>query len=315
VLAKSKNGFNFYLNACQMSSLQKLSLIKTSFENMKVSTRTFTASTNIEMQIAKIAENLPVFNSQVEIKNMKKTEDVPVGAVVSTNYLGKIRGVNFKPRKKNKRWFRNSFSVVVNVGEKFVNFKVCKNGTFQITGALCFEHATKCIECIWNFIKETNMFKFTTDENALRALIIPAMRNIDFNLNLIVNREAFFNFIQEEYDEYHCLLETSFGYTGLNVKKRIERPIEDLEILQLTFKDNAWARKMVKYTEYLDTLTPGMRKNKLEHTRYNTFLIFHSGKVIQSGLSEKFMKDDFYSFCKVIDHAYSQNQLEEKLEV
>jgi TATA-box binding protein (TBP) (component of TFIID and TFIIIB) len=298
------------------------SLVHTQFEKMKVSTRTFTASTNIEMQIDKIAETIPVFQPSSEIKNMKNTEGVPIGAVVSTNYLGKIRGINFKPRKKNKRWFRNSFSVVVNVGEKFVNFKVCKNGTFQITGALCFEHATECIKCIWNYIKDTQMFKFTKG-TMLKALIIPAMRNIDFNLNIIVNREAFYDFIQKEYDEYHCLLETSFGYTGLNVKKKIEKPIEDLEILECTFKKSGsetddeieCIEKIVKYSQYLETLTPALRKNKIEHVRYNTFLIFHSGKVIQSGLSEKFMKDDFYSFCKVIDHAYSQNKLEEKLDV
>lgn len=292
------------------------SLVCSPFEKMKVSTRTFTASTNIEMQIDKIAETIPVFQSRAEIKNMKNTEDVPVGAVVSTNYLGKIRGVNFKPRKKNKRWFRNSFSVVVNVGEKFVNFKVCKNGTFQITGALCFEHATKCIKCIWSYIKDTKMFKFTKG-TALKALIIPAMRNIDFNLNIIVNREAFYNFIQKEYEEYHCLLETSFGYTGLNVKKKIERPIEDLEILECTFKKGGveCIEKIVKYSRFLETLTPALRKNKMEHVRYNTFLIFHSGKVIQSGLSENFMKDDFYSFCKVINDAYSQNKLEEKLDI
>ena len=296
-----------------MSSHHK-SLVQTPFKDMKVSTRTFTASTNIEMQIDKIAENLPVFRSRAVIKSMKNTEDVPVGAVVSTNYLGKIRGVNFKPRKKNKRWFRNSFSVVVNVGEKFVNFKVCKNGTFQITGALCFDHATKCIKCIWDYIKNTQMFKFTKGTD-LKTLVIPAMRNIDFNLDIIVNREAFYNFIQKEYEEYHCLLETSFGYTGLNVKKKIERPIEELEILQCTFQNGKWDEKIVDYSIYLDTLTPTLRKNKLEHVRYNTFLIFHSGKIIQSGLSEKFMKDDFYSFCKVINHAYAQNNLEEKLNV
>ena len=74
-----------------------------------------------------------------------------------------------------------------------------------------------------------------------------------------------------------------------------------------TFQNGKWDRRLL----YLPRQTPTLR----EHVRYNTFLIFHSGKIIQSGLSEKFMKDDFYSFCKVINHAYAQNNLEEKLNV
>ena len=321
-----------------------MTLISADFENMKVSTRTFTATTNLIMDIEKISKFLPVYSidDDVRFKNPKNYCDIiPDGEIASINYLGEIRGINLKPRKKTKRWFRNSFTVVISTGEKMLNFKVCRNGTFQITGALSFEHAVKCIKCIWDRIRGTSYYTIDSDENKLVALIIPAMRNLDFTLGIKINREMFDKYILETRPEYHCLLETSFGYTGLNVKKKITKPITDLKILKINVPvmpnthskdmseaenhvvyckkhaletDNDWKGEIVSYQKYLDILEPQVREAKVNHTRYNTFLVFHSGKIIQSGLSAEFMKDDFYEFCDIINAAYKDGRLEERLD-
>ena len=372
-------------------------LISKSFDEMKVSTRTFTASTNLTIDIEKISQYLPVRTPvNLELRTAKHERlqsllsSIPVGEIISINYMGNIRGVNMKPRKKTKRWFRNSFTVVINAGKKLLNFKVCRNGTFQITGALSFKHATQCIRCIWDNIKGTEYY--TCPDKTVNVLIIPAMRNLDFTLGININRELFDQYIIDTNPDYHCLLETSFGYTGLNVKKKITKPITDLKITKIqipiidtgdteeakdvhveinklssewkseedsklkewvkngyqkeqykntTLDDfiiqrsnhlynqvrntqyaeieqkhvsmDTWEGTLTSYQEYLDIIKPSERETKLKHVRYNTFLVFHSGKIIQSGLSADFMRDDFYNFCDIINNAHVAGMLEETL--
>jgi hypothetical protein len=95
-------------------------LVNYKFENMKVSTRTFTATTNLIIDIEKISKNVVVHNTDDDRLRGSKGASmnealaaIPIGSIISVNYLGKIRGINLKPRKKSKRWFRNSFTVVI----------------------------------------------------------------------------------------------------------------------------------------------------------------------------------------------------------
>ena len=201
-----------------------------------------------------------------------------------------------------------------------VNFKVCGNGTFQITGALHFDHALSCIRLIWNQIKDEHELYSFENLDYLDILVIPAMRNLDFSLNIKVNREKFDSYINGKLDTpYHCLLETSFGYTGLAVKRKITKPITDLIIksVKLTnLNDNTdatWKGIDVSYSIYLDSLSQKKRNAKMKHTRYNTFLVFHSGKIIQTGLSANFMRKDFYDFCSLINQAHNDGMIEECL--
>ena len=65
-----------------------------------------------------------------------------------------------------------------------------------------------------------------------------------------------------------------------------------MDVKRLTYtKDDTWEEVWTTYQEYLDKLTEKERQTKIENSRYNTFLVFHSGKVIMSGLTDKFMKD------------------------
>ena len=82
----------------------------------------------------------------------------------------------------------------------------------------------------------------------------------------------------------------------------------------LKINGNDWKGETVSYQEYLDVLSPEAREEKLNHTRYNTFLVFHSGKIIQSGMSSDFMKEDFYEFCDLINNAHKAGRIEEKLD-
>lgn len=292
------------------------------FEDIKVSTKTFTASTNMVFDIEKISQILPITEYifiQKRRGRKKKivTEDpnknVKPGSIISIQYMGKIRGVQLKPKKKKaKRWFRNSFTVVVKL-DKLINFKVCRNGTFQMTGCKNSSHAFECVKIIWDCIKEdSSLYTYSTGEN-LEILLVPAMRNIDFSVGFLINREKLDRYITARTD-FHCLLETSFGYTGVNIKVPLKKPITEMKIKYIkTENKKDWPDPVyVPYQKYIDTLEPKFRDGKINHKRYNTFLVFHSGKIIHSGLCSDFMRDTYYEFTKVIKEAY--NYIEERID-
>jgi hypothetical protein len=69
---------------------------------------------------------------------------------------------------------------------------------------------------------------------------------------------------------------------------------------------------MIPYQYYLDTLKSKDQQKKLDKSRYNTFLVFHSGKVIMSSMCEEFAHDTYYEFLEIIKENYKS--FEEKLQ-
>jgi hypothetical protein len=107
--------------------------------------------------------------------------------------------------------------------------------------------------------------------------------------------------------------ETSFGYTGVNIKFQLTKDLALMNIRKLTCNpvDGIWSSSMTTYSEHLDGLSEKARNAKLKNPRYNTFLVFHSGKVIMSGVSAEYMKDVYYDFREMISS--SRDEIEERL--
>jgi len=297
-------------------------LVFPSFDDIKVSTKTFTATTNLNIEIEKLYQKLPITSYVVTPKKRgrkKKCDQVDQnkfikpGSIVTVKYENEIRGVELKPKKmkagKKKKWFRNSVTVVI-ILDKPINFKVCRNGTFQMTGCKSHEHADKCVQYIWEYIKDFNdIYSFTRGTN-LETIVIPSMRNIDFSLGFIVDREKLNRYMCTQ-KEFHCLLETSFGYTGVNIKVPLEKDITTMKVKKITEKNGIFNECWTTYQEYIDILSPKEREVKLQADRHNTFLVFHSGKVIMSGLTADFMRDVYYFFLSIIRSAFEK--IEERL--
>lgn len=51
-----------------------------------------------------------------------------------------------------------------------------------------------------------------------------------------------------------------------------------------------------------------IQKKKELKQKFNTFLVFHSGKFIMSGMKEETMRDDYYRFLNIL----KQNELKIK---
>ena len=112
---------------------------------------------------------------------------------------------------------------------------------------------------------------------------------------------------------YNSLLETSFGYTGVNIKIPLIIP-PTLELKTLTYKNEEWIDNFTLYSDYIDSLCEKDRKKELNKKRWNTFLVFQSGNVIFSSMrKECFMKETYEEFLDIIKKC--KYLIEEKIDL
>lgn len=308
-------------------------LVFPDFDSIKVSTKTFIVTTNMILDINRLFNFLPITNYILIPKRRgrkKKNEpvdpnnNIPSGSIITLEYQNKIRGVDLKKKRKNKdtkirgNYFRNSVTIVMIMDGKKINFKVSRNGKFQMTGCKEDNHAENCVKLFWAYIKDNNdiyTIVNNTEEkkdSSLKFIFVPAMRNIDFSLNFFVDREKLDEYFNMN-TNYHSLLETSFGYTGVNIKMPIVKSIKELQLKQLEFFNEKWENPVyVPYDDYLSMLSDKDVIKKINKQRYNTFLVFHSGKVIMSGMEASFMRDIYYEFLDIIRDCY--DVIEERLD-
>jgi len=295
------------------------------FDDIKVSTKTFIVMTNIKIDLQKLFDFLTVTDYVVipkkrgrKKKNSSTTTslDIETGSIVTMKFENQFKGVDLKQKKsykkKSTKYFRNSFTIVIILDNKAINFKVCSNGMMQLTGCKLDKHAEDCIKYLWGYIKdEKDIYSFTRGET-LEILLIPAMRNIDFSIGFIVDREKLSKYMSTQ-TKFHSILETSFGYTGVNIKIPFERDITTMEIKKIKFEKNEWIEEKTYYSEYLTHLTEKEQKKKLNKERYTTFLVFHSGKIILSSTCADFARKSYYYFLDIIRE--SKDEIEEKLDI
>jgi hypothetical protein len=297
------------------------------FEDIPVSTKTFIIVTNLTINLHNLHDFLPMTDYVIVPKKRGRKKKITIadpnlhikeGAIITNQYGNSIKGVILKKKKKNNpssiKYFRNSLTEVVKIAGKFINFKVCRNGVFQMTGCKQDNHAEKCVQIFWDMIKGHNhLYNFKSDEKDFKAIFLPAMSNIDFSLGFNVDREKLDEFFNLYY--YNSLLETSIGYTGVNIKFKNKISILDIKVKSLNEKDGKWLEsKMVPYREYFETLPQKIKQKVLDKDseRHNTFLVFHSGKCILSSVCEEFARESYYEFLDIVKKNY--RYFEEKLD-
>lgn len=304
------------------------------FDDIKVSTRTFIAMTNLNLQLDQLYLKLPITTidnmTVIDKRKPRKKSDepvepffskVPIGSIISLELESETRGLKFmKKRKKRTRSFkrndhwRNSVTAIMVLKDKTINIKICKNGKFQMTGCILDSHPIDCIKYMWNHITSVPDLHSFAYGSSLETIFIPAMRNIDFNMGFHVDREKLAHYMSTQ-TEFHSLLETSFGYTGCNIKVPISSDVVNMPLSKLVFdsKSNEYVVTAISYSTYLDMLPIKDRNKKLSKDRYNTFLVFHSGKVIMSGLTAELMRNTYLDFVKIICKCYPK--IKETLDV
>jgi len=298
-------------------------LIMPSFNDIKVSTKTVIASTNASYDIQRLFEALPIVpyilvkkkrGRKKNIPSPDPNKDIESGSIITLKYFEHIRGVDLKPKKSKRKYFRNALSVVMKVKQKLVNFKLSKNGKFQMTGVKTNEHAILCVKFLWQHILNINNHTlYTLEGDLLKVILKVVMTNVDFSVGFLINRSNLDIYFNSNTD-YNSLLETSFGYTGVNIKFPVKvNPYKKLPEFILNIKTGEWNEHSISYLEYFTNLSDTEQKKEKNKQRYNTFLVFHSGNVIMSGTMKEHMEPYYYNFLEIIKE--SRSVIEEKLDI
>lgn len=194
-------------------------LLTMNYDDIEVSTKTFVVMTNLLLNIKNLFEFLPItvyIQPTSKKRNRKKKSDdkcfigVSDGSILCMKYEKSIRGAEIKKTVSAKRreitgkeskCFRNSFTVIIVMLRKAINMKICRNGMIQLTGCKTDEQVEYCTKHIWNLIRnQPDIYTFIKGEE-FEALIIPALRNIDFDLGFNVDREKLAKYMMEQIED------------------------------------------------------------------------------------------------------------------
>jgi len=291
-----------------------------SFDKIVISTETIIAKTNWKVDILALFNHLPVTYYKVipkkrgrkskDEKKEEKSDDLQDGQIITLKIGNKIRGVNLKEKKNAKRFFRNSLTIVMFLDNKFINFKVSKNGKFQFTGCKNEIHSQRSMEFIYEYTKNSSKI-IQIDGDQSEIIFITVMTNINFNLGFCINRENLDEYINSK-TKYYSLLETSFGYTGVNIKIMLDN-INNIPIHKIVYNNDTdeWENIDFNYSKYIDTLDEKEKKKEISKVRYNTFLVFQSGNVILSSPHKECMRHTYHEFMEIIDKC--KDRIEEKI--
>lgn len=195
-------------------------------------------------------------------------------------------------RMKNKA-FRNAINIIMETPSdenKKINIKMSKNGKFQMTGCKHDKDAMEILKkVITILIRDCREHVRIVESGEILVYMQTVMTNIDFKMEFCIDRHRLDDVIRDE-ASYHSLLETSFGYTGVNIKIPISNNWIELSVPVLRTTDgDKWDTDYVP----LKDLTSDLNLSK---RRYNTFLVFHSGNIIMSGMRKETMIEDYRSF-------------------
>ena len=146
----------------------------------------------------------------------------------------------------------------------------------------------------------------------LEVIYVTVMANINFSLGFCINKENLDEYINKNTD-YVSLLETTFGYTGVNIKMPLEQ-MDNMPITKMIYRSDGdrWEKKMLSYKDYILTLDDKERLKEKNKTHYNTFLVFQSGNVILSSHHKECMRDTYHEFLNIIHRC--RDHIEEKIE-
>ena len=227
---------------------------------------------------------------------------------------------------------------------KLITIKIPTKGKLQMTGCIIPEHSELCVKYLWqkmiqftptpkidisdldndsidlinslNYTPETSYdFKYTLlNSDSLQTSFRTVMTDIVFNLGFNVDRQSLDKYMNIN-TEFNSLLETSFGYTGVNIKKQFEINYDTLMVKQINCnKYGIWETKFIPFKNYLSLLPSKDREKELNKKRRNTFLIFHSGTAIMSGMIRDYMRPIYNMFIDIIKeskHVIKENIITE----
>lgn len=174
-------------------------------------------------------------NCKMLLENIDKYIKLSNDGILSIKYGGKIRSLEKKRpknRKKSIRSFENQLTMEVRVfGDKKINVKIFKNGSFQMTGCKSivhcnivlnhiinrFKNTVALVDPVTNKIVEYPFIEDIADEN--KEIKVYGFKidmiNSNFCVNYYINRDALFNILQK--NQVNCRYEPCI-HACVNIK-------------------------------------------------------------------------------------------------
>ena len=243
-----------------------------------ISTRTIIASVPLQFTVGIIFEKIPL-NYKIPGFDCE---------IVTCYFREKKKGdLSHKKSKTPRSSFRNVVNLILRTGGRFINLKLSTHGNLQITGAKDKIKVYDAV-CYLLFVIQKTCPEIVVDwKNNIEVIFRTVMTNIVFSVNYLIDKKKLNNVIQTSTNFYN-LVETSFGYTGMNIKIPVEKNLlssQASKCIKIDFEAQ-------KHELSDKTVSLHFKKNQ----KFNTFLVFHSGKILMSGIDEETMLSDFHLF-------------------
>jgi len=243
-----------------------------------ISTRTIIAKIPLQFKTEDTLDNLPI-NTKLPGYNCE---------ILLIYFKDKVKGD--VTLKKSNSTFRNAVNVIINSSEKLINLKISKNGNFQITGCKEEINVYKAVEYLIMLIKNHCPHIVEKWETPIDILFKTVMTNLVFSVGYAIDKKKLNKLLKED-ESFYNLFETSFGYTGMNIKLALDESSFQYNSTNSFFNEdeNKWMHSKRSI------------QNTFDKPKYNTFLVFHSGKVIMSGICEENMRKDYQLFRNFLE--------------
>src|SRR3989338_8013869 len=314
---------------------------KKEFEDLRVSVLTymiyFDEGTNFDPQV--IYKYVPVRKSDM-IKVVRKNIETVLepGSILNVKYKTFSRGV----LPSSSSYFTNQVTLAMSIEEKNVNIFVFKN-CIKITGSKIPAHMISAVRLFVFHLKVMKRKGIPCfDKDPVIIDINPVMTNVDFHLGFKVDRQKLDNILnQRGYlsifenrlsngvtlkipHDYSSLsssfsnssisnsVSTTFGNT-ISFSSDHNLPIlSNINLCNQTSTKN----RLIHFGNHYESIIPNLKSEKISpksKEKYHTFIIFQSGKVLQSGNNSEDMKLVYNHFRSLIDNIHPF--IEQKLEI
>lgn len=263
------------------------------YKHREISTRTITCIVNnIKFNIGTMYDSIPI---SVNIPYMK--------------YETHEKGVHpVKKSSTRKNIFRNSLTLVINIGNsRRVNVKVPPSGLLQFTGCKEYEYAIEAMEILMKAVYEYSVGAICSqDDEPIMFLLKTHMTNIKIVLGHTIHREQV-NQGVNLHTNWISLLETTIGYSGLNIKIPYTYTLPDLPMTLpiVSFNKHTGLLDSVVYKPYKEIyeMYDDAFKKKEQNWYANKVMsvfVFHSGSMTFSGIHDQVMETNIELFLNFI---------------
>lgn len=297
-----------------------------SFDDLSVSTSTIVVPSNLCINFDWLYDIIEPIHIPISAKIKKNKQiikycqdnKIPNGSIIMIQKNSAIfKGLKIKKNKtknKNKntsqpktpKHFRNNMLMAMYY-EKYIMIKIPKTGKMHMVGCIDEIRAKKCMKYLWSFLSQypqgrdsyylvNNIYRNPNPMFLFTIVMVDVVFKFEFNINNISLDENI-----NMHTEFNSLLETVFGYTAVNIKSPFYLNYDEMTIPYLMLDQNGdWSEGAIPYREYLQSLDFKEQEKIFKKHRRNTFLVFHSGTTIMSGMTRQYMRDVYYKFVDTI---------------